>query len=109
MDAQRLRIKSTLRRGTTVEIYLPRSRAPGETAERQSWERWPSLAARGTALVVDDQDDVREAAVAQLEALGFDEQRCGAVGRRSLRPLNVAPFIGPPPVATQKNEAGPRL
>jgi PAS domain S-box-containing protein len=66
-----LRIKSTLGRGTTVEVYLPRSRAPGETAERQSWERWPSLAARGTVLVVDDEDDVREVAVAQLEALGF--------------------------------------
>src|SRR5262249_27232411 len=36
-----------------------------------SWERWPSLATRGTVLVVDDQDDVREVVVAQLEALGF--------------------------------------
>ncbi|HEV2552112.1 MAG TPA: PAS domain S-box protein [Stellaceae bacterium] len=66
-----LRIKSTLGRGTTVEVYLPRSRVPGENAERQSWERWPSLATRGTVLVVDDQDDVREVVVAQLEALGF--------------------------------------
>jgi PAS domain S-box-containing protein len=72
-----LRIKSTLARGTTVEVYLPRSRAPGETAERQSWERWPSLAARGTVLVVDDQDDVREVAVAQLEALGFRVAHAG--------------------------------
>jgi PAS domain S-box-containing protein len=66
-----LRIKSTLGRGTTVEVYLPRSRLPGEPAERQSWDRWPSLDTRGTVLVVDDEDDVREVAVAQLEALGF--------------------------------------
>ncbi len=66
-----LRIKSTLERGTTVEVYLPRSRLPGEASERPSWDRWPSLATRGTVLVVDDQDDVREVAVAQLEALGF--------------------------------------
>jgi PAS domain S-box-containing protein len=66
-----LRIKSTLGRGTTVEVYLPRSHLASEATERQSWERWPSLATRGTILVVDDQDDVREVAVAQLEALGF--------------------------------------
>jgi len=66
-----LRIKSALAHGTTVEVYLPRSRAPGEVVTPQSLAHWPSLTARGTILVVDDQDDVREVAVAQLEALGF--------------------------------------
>ena len=68
------RIRSKPGEGTTVEIYLPRAAAaerggvaaePSEGAAETSILRPP-----GTVLVVDDQDDIRELAVAQLEALG---------------------------------------
>jgi PAS domain S-box-containing protein len=67
-----LRIQSAVGQGTTVEVYLPRSLAQAEPTAV-----WPGGAAktaagcRATVLVVDDQEDVREVAVAQLEALGY--------------------------------------
>ena len=66
-----LRIDSRVGRGTTVNVYLPRSRRPSATAR----ERDTPLAAvhkGGTILVVDDDPGVREVAVSSLdESFGY--------------------------------------
>jgi CheY-like chemotaxis protein len=67
-----LRIRSAVGEGTTVEVYLPRSLAEVEpAAERRDGTRPSTTHRRATVLVVEDQEDVREVAVAQLEALGY--------------------------------------
>jgi signal transduction histidine kinase/ActR/RegA family two-component response regulator len=65
-------IDSAEGRGTTIEVYLPRSNGKaipallrGDTAAQTSEERTLTI------LVVDDEPDVREVAVAHLEALGY--------------------------------------
>ena len=79
-----LRIKSAVGRGTTVELYLPRSLAQAEaTTEWWDGEQLRTVGRRATVLVVDDQDDVREVAVAQLEALGYQVVQA-ASGRTAL-------------------------
>jgi PAS domain S-box-containing protein len=65
-----MRIKSAAGKGTTVEVYLPRSLAQ-PTATLQDDRRPQVVERRATVLVVDDQEDVREVAGAQLEALGY--------------------------------------
>ena len=65
-----LRIDSRVGRGTTVNVYLPRSRRPSSTAR----ERDTSLATvhkGATILVVDDDPGVREVAVSSLESFGY--------------------------------------
>jgi PAS domain S-box-containing protein len=65
-----LRIDSRVGRGTTVNVYLPRSRRLSATArERET----PSATVHkgATILVVDDDPDVREVAVRSLECLGY--------------------------------------
>jgi CheY-like chemotaxis protein len=68
--------------GTKVVILLPRTEAdavaPEPVAETGLDER-----RRGTILVVDDQDDVREVAVAHLDALGY-ETLAAASGKAAL-------------------------
>ncbi|MGH6972434.1 MAG: ATP-binding protein, partial [Caulobacteraceae bacterium] len=65
-----IQIYSEVGQGTTVKIYLPRSRqqvdapaAPAPEAQRERQGR--------TILVVEDEDSVREAAMAVLEELGY--------------------------------------
>jgi PAS domain S-box-containing protein len=65
-----LRIDSRVGRGTTVNVYLPRSRRPSAAArERET----PSATVHkgATILVVDDDPDVREVAVSSLESCGY--------------------------------------
>jgi CheY-like chemotaxis protein len=65
-----LRIDSRVGRGTTVNVYLPRSRRPSSTAR----ERDTSLVTvhkGATILVVDDDPGVREVAVSSLESFGY--------------------------------------
>jgi PAS domain S-box-containing protein len=65
-----LHIDSSVGRGTTVDVYLPRARRPSATArERET----PSATVhnRATILVVDDDPDVREVAVSSLESCGY--------------------------------------
>jgi PAS domain S-box-containing protein len=65
-----LRIDSRVGRGTTVNVYLPRSRRPSATAR----ERDTPLATvhkGATILVVDDDPGVREVAVSSLESFGY--------------------------------------
>jgi PAS domain S-box-containing protein len=77
-------ISSALGKGTTVEIYLPRSAA----ASRPAMLRGMAPARRAgnrttTILIVDDQPDVRDVAVAHLEALGYQVVQA-ANGRTAL-------------------------
>jgi PAS domain S-box-containing protein len=65
-----LRIDSRVGRGTTINVYLPRSRRPSATAR----ERDTPLATvhkGATILVVDDDPGVREVAVSSLESVGY--------------------------------------
>src|SRR5467141_4689995 len=65
-----LRIDSHVGRGTTVNVYLPRSRRPSATAGEHET---PSATVHkgATILVVDDDQDVREVAVRSLESCGY--------------------------------------
>ena len=64
-----VRIYSEPGHGTTVKIYLPRSReaVAAETAPA----KLPSVGANQTILVVEDEPGVRAAAVGMLESLGY--------------------------------------
>jgi CheY-like chemotaxis protein len=67
-----LRIESTVGQGTVVEVYLPRSFGrPAAAAERRACPSAGVVPGGATVLVVDDHEDVREVATAQLEALGY--------------------------------------
>ncbi len=74
------RLRSTVGVGTVVEVYLPRADDPAAAAEEEEEETRPRNAPPPggiTVLVVDDQDDVRDVAVAFLEDAGYS---VGAVG-----------------------------
>ena len=76
-------ISSTVGEGTTVAIYLPRSVAK-PLPSRGSRRIAEPTAKRGiTVLVAEDQPDVREVAVAHLEALGYQVVQA-ANGRTAL-------------------------
>jgi PAS domain S-box-containing protein len=65
-----LLIDSSVGRGTTVSVYLPRARrSSAETRERE--RRSSAEGSRATILVVDDDAGVREVAVSSLESLGY--------------------------------------
>jgi signal transduction histidine kinase/CheY-like chemotaxis protein len=65
-----VRLKTRLGEGTTIEVFLPRTEAKAQTAGPA--EAPPSSARhRATILVVDDEEDVRDVAVAHLDALGY--------------------------------------
>jgi len=65
-------ISSTVGEGTTVEIYLPRSVAK-PLSSRDRPRTTESTAKRGMmVLVAEDQPDLREVAVAHLEAFGYE-------------------------------------
>jgi PAS domain S-box-containing protein len=66
-----MRIRSAVGQGTTVELYLPRSFVPAEVPVGLQQQAGRAGAGRRTVLVVDDQDEVRDVAAAQLEALGY--------------------------------------
>jgi CheY-like chemotaxis protein len=52
-------------------LYLPRSFVPAEVPVGLQQQAGRAGAGRRTVLVVDDQDEVRDVAAAQLEALGY--------------------------------------
>jgi len=64
-----IKIYSELGEGTTVKLYLPRA-----TQAEEAWSEEPSIAVAGgteTILVVEDDSDVRDTAVALLGELGY--------------------------------------
>jgi PAS domain S-box-containing protein len=67
-------IESTLGKGTTVTLYLPRARGDAPAAA----EEIPIESARGgLVLVVDDNPDVAEVSAAMLEQLGYEVHKAG--------------------------------
>ncbi len=72
-------IESTVAKGTAVSVYLPRGIAEGAAAEPTTAGAGAAHANRTpTALVVDDQADVREVAAAHLGALGYRVVEAGS-------------------------------
>ena len=66
------RIRSKPGAGTEVEIYLPRAPAAASSALLSEGDGAEgSVRRRGTVLIVDDQEDVREFAAVHLETLGY--------------------------------------
>ena len=68
------RIRSRQGGGTTVELYLPRAGGElgaGAEGPAASVVEDAQAGRRGTVLVVDDQDEVRDVVLAHLEALGY--------------------------------------
>jgi PAS domain S-box-containing protein len=79
-----VRIASRLGEGTRVEIVLPRAAAVVRADAGAAAEA--GVRRRGTVLVVDDQEEVREVAAAHLEALGYQVVQA-ASGRAALEVL----------------------
>ena len=88
----RVRIYSEPQQGTTVRVYLPSVR----DAEQERWtgKPVPTDLERGTEtiMVVEDEDDVRETAVAILENLGYRVVAAADAGA-ALAMLNERPDI----------------
>ncbi|RYF60463.1 MAG: response regulator [Comamonadaceae bacterium] len=63
-------VYSELGEGTTVKLYLPRSNQAEDVAPA-SWSSGPIQGGTETVLVVEDDEDVRETAVATLVDLGY--------------------------------------
>ena len=67
-----VRIESTLGKGTTVTLYLPRGRADAPAA---AGEAQVESARGGSVLVVDDNPDVADVSAGMLEQLGYEVHR----------------------------------
>ena len=72
-------IDSAVGSGTTVTLYLPRSREPVAPALPQDDKPYVALD-RQTILVVEDNPDVRQVAVSLLEQLGYRTVEVGSAG-----------------------------
>jgi CheY-like chemotaxis protein len=88
-----MRIESQLENGTRVDMYLPRSHGIPVRA-RAAEDNGPGPVGSGSVLVVDDEEDVREAVCAMLQELGYDVL-AAAGGEEALRMLRsgVAPDL----------------
>jgi PAS domain S-box-containing protein len=67
-----VRIYSELGAGTTIKIYLPRLRAPNDSAEEENVAEAIPRGKGETILVVEDQTDVRSFSVDMLRELGYN-------------------------------------
>jgi PAS domain S-box-containing protein len=66
-----IKIWSEPGRGTTVRIYLPRATAAGVVEYAAPVGVAPAMGGTGTVLVVEDNEQLRATAVAQLKSLGY--------------------------------------
>jgi len=67
-----VRIDTELGRGTTVKLYLPRYRGPGDVAKSTTAPaEIPRARATETILVVEDEEQVRRMSIDSLEELGY--------------------------------------
>jgi PAS domain S-box-containing protein len=82
-----LTIRSRVGVGTNVELWLPASVAPVASAE-ETRDTAPSPAAKGTALLVDDEDLVRMSTADMLSDLGYAVVEA-ASAEEALRLLNT--------------------
>ena len=78
-----MRLKSAVGKGTTVELYLPRSFEQVDTAEDAAENKPVVIGSKTRVLVVDDHEDVREVIVAYLETLGYEVVQASS-GRTAL-------------------------
>jgi len=84
-----VRIRSKPGAGTEVDIYLPRARGVIKPEQPQAaGDVVEATVRRGTVLIVDDQEEVREIAAIHLEALGYEIIQA-ANGRAALDLLEV--------------------
>ena len=73
-----VRIYSEIAQGTTVKVYLPRSRAAAEEASAATTAEGLAKAQAGeTVLVIEDEDSVRELVVEVLNDLGYRALQAG--------------------------------
>jgi PAS domain S-box-containing protein len=85
-------IRSAVGAGTTVSLYLPRARAAARASVRADARSVAAWMARGeSALVVDDDDDVREVIVAALDQFGY-KTTAAASGGAALHVLGRSRF-----------------
>jgi PAS domain S-box-containing protein len=89
------RLRSVVGVGTVVEVFLPRSPTPAPDPEASHAKPENAPPPDGiTVLVIDDQDDVREVAVAFLQDAGYEVRHAasGAAGLQALEsgPVSVA-------------------
>ena len=83
------RIDSREGEGTTVTIYLPRTREPAAVAQSAILQPQPERRAR--VLIVDDDDDVRLVAAAMVEEAGYEVESAGG-GAAALAALEASDF-----------------
>ncbi|MEI7037797.1 PAS domain-containing hybrid sensor histidine kinase/response regulator [Fulvimonas yonginensis] len=77
-----VRIESAPGRGTTVRVYLPRARVDARQgqAERDARSTGSPYPQRRLALLVDDDNAVRDVTAARLRQLGFEVMEAGSGG-----------------------------
>lgn len=82
-----VRVYSEVGHGTTVRLYLPVDEQTRPPAPDPAAEDMQNLRGRETILLVEDQDEVRDIAVALLEDLGYAvlQARCGREGLATLQ------------------------
>jgi PAS domain S-box-containing protein len=73
-----LTIYSEVRKGTVVNVYLPRSSAAGEDRRLVTDGRSIDATSGSRILVVEDNPDVRETTIDRLEALGYEVVSCAS-------------------------------
>jgi signal transduction histidine kinase/CheY-like chemotaxis protein len=84
-----VRIRSKPGAGTEVDIYVPRALGASKPEQPQAaGDVGEATVRRGTVLIVDDQEEVREIAAIHLEALGYEIIQA-ANGRAALDLLEV--------------------
>jgi signal transduction histidine kinase/CheY-like chemotaxis protein len=84
-----VRIRSKPGAGTEVDIYVPRALGATKPEQPQAaGDVGEATVRRGTVLIVDDQEEVREIAAIHLEALGYEIIQA-ANGRAALDLLEV--------------------
>ena len=84
-----VRIRSKPGAGTEVDIYVPRALGASKPEQPQAaGDVGEATVRRGTVLIVDDQEEVREIAAIHLEALGYEIIQA-ASGRAALDLLEV--------------------
>ena len=86
-----LRVRTAPGQGTTIKVLLPLHEAPrAQTAASPRPSTSTGTQFEGLALIVDDQQDVRDAGAHLLETLGFDV-RSASNGDAALRTLESEP------------------
>ncbi len=85
-----IRIESVVGRGTTVTLWLPRTRKVPQTSHAATAQSERSAGEEGQVLLVEDDDEVAALAVEMINQLGYDTTRVAsaeaALGALAARP-----------------------